>query len=92
MVKMIVCLHAQCAWSGYKRVDDLNTRRHMTETDHKDFKIVDVPPGLLREKSRVYFDGKGWTIDEATLDSAIFDNHIDGTQSAAVRVLLVRKP
>jgi hypothetical protein len=40
----------------------------------------------------VTFDGREWLIEEATLDSAVFNDFTKGEQTIAVRLVLSRQP
>lgn len=37
-------------------------------------------------------DGLEWNVEEVTLDSSVFNNFVDGTQTVAIRVVLSRTP
>ncbi len=92
MKQLIVCLTPLCTWSSWERTDNENLKKHMSnQPGLVDFKLVNPPPVVLKDpKSEVQFDRIRWNVEEATLDSAVFTNHVDRTQTVSVRLVLSR--
>lgn len=90
--KLYVCGHPDCSWVDYQRTVTDKVRQHTSDTGHEDFKLVKAPPALLRHQDMVRHERHDWEIEETTLDSAVMNNFVSGTQHIALRVVLVRKP
>jgi hypothetical protein len=50
-----------------------------------------MPVKALEAPEEITLSGITWHIEEATLDSAVMNNFVEGTQQIAARLVLTRK-
>jgi hypothetical protein len=89
--KLFVCDTPSCTFAVREGTNIAPQINHTKETGHKKFKAIRLLPTNLKEGVEVRFDRIRWNIEEATLDSAVFNNFVDNTQTITARVILQRK-
>lgn len=88
---LVVCMAPSCDYSEVMG-EKVLPLAHTKKTKHHHYKRIPVPRPTLVAGREVYFHDRLWKVEEAARASAVFNNHVDGTQTIAARLVLTRKP